>query len=74
MGLGNFFSGIFGGGKKDEQKALPPPPAAPNPEAIAAEEKKKLQKRLANRTQTVFTSPLGASSSVNLERKQLLGG
>lgn len=68
MGLG----GLFGGGKK-EKAAPPPPPPAPDPVAIEEDEKKKTQKKLANRTQTNFTSPLGAQESASV-LKQTLGG
>lgn len=48
-------------------------PSAPDPNAIQEEEKKKAQQKAANRTKTVFTSPLGAFSDVNSEKKGLLG-
>lgn len=72
MGLGNLFDSVFGG-KKESKPELPAPPPAPDPTKIAEDEKKKVQKRLANRTQTNFTSPLGAAEQANTDKKQLLG-
>ncbi len=74
MGLKNLVEGVFGGGKKKEKEDVPPPaPPAPDPTKIEEDEKKKTQKRLANRTQTNFTSPLGVVEQPNTDKKQLLG-
>lgn len=71
MGLGGLFENVFGGGKKDKADVPPPPPPAPNPDSIVEEEKKKLQKKLANRTQTNFTSPLGILDQANVLKQKL---
>jgi len=67
MGLGE----LFGGGKKAKEDVPPPPPPAPNPQAIEEDEKKKLQKKLANRTQTNYTTPLGVQDQANVLKQKL---
>jgi hypothetical protein len=63
---------LFGGGKKSEPAPYVPPAPAPTP--IKDETKKKLRQGAEGKTQTVFTSPLGASESVNLTgKKEQLG-
>jgi hypothetical protein len=74
----NFYDplGLFAGKKKEspQQQALPAP-TAPNVDAIKEDEKKKMQKKLAMTTQTTYTSPLGINdSTLNTEKKGLLGG
>lgn len=48
-------------------------PQTPNIESIKADELKKQQQKLAGRTQTIFTSPLGIDTSLNTENKTILG-
>lgn len=67
MSLGN----LFGGG--DKKREPDPLPAPVSPQPLQEDAKKKIRQGAAGRTQTVFTSPLGASGAPNSEGKQLLG-
>lgn len=74
----NFYDplGFFGNTRDKGDKGIDSPqsPNAPSVDQIQQDEKKKQQQRLAARTNTVYTSPLGINESPNLEKKSLLGG
>ena len=59
---------LFGGSKPTPAPYVPPP--APQPVAVQEESKKKVRQGASGRTQTVFTSPLGASDSANVQGKK----
>lgn len=64
---------LFGGGHKSQPAPMPEPTPPPQPAVIQEDAKKKLRQGASGKSQTIFTSPLGASGEANLGKKDALG-